>query len=52
MDCDNVFCIYCEKGKCVLEKISLDIQGNCQDCVYVEIENSLLEFLKKEQRND
>lgn len=47
MNCENIFCIYCEDGKCKLENISLDIQGSCQECIYVDISEDLLKDLKK-----
>ena len=48
MKCENLFCIYWEKNGCMLEEISLDIQGTCQDCIYVTLEDALLE---KERKN-
>ena len=42
MECGNYFCIYWSDRHCVLTKISLDIQGQCQDCIYVEIEEGIL----------
>ena len=49
MKCDNCFCIYQKDGKCVLETISLDVMGQCLDCVYVDIDEKTLEKLKSEQ---
>ncbi len=43
MRCDNIFCIYWVKNNCGLDDISLDIQGNCKDCIYVNIEDEVLE---------
>lgn len=43
MHCDNVFCIYWSEKACMLNKVSLDIQGNCQDCIYVNIEKDVLQ---------
>lgn len=47
MLCKNIFCIYWKENNCILDEISLDIQGNCEDCIYVEIENSRLEVMRK-----
>ncbi len=43
MRCENVFCIYWVNNNCGLDEISLDIQGNCQDCIYVDIKEEELE---------
>lgn len=48
MQCENHFCIYWDSGICLLDKISLDVQGSCQDCIYVELEE---ELLKRERKN-
>ena len=46
---ENEFCIYQEKGLCVLKSVQLDIQGNCLDCIYVNIEKNTLSNLKDKQ---
>ena len=46
LSCENEFCIYQKQGICILESIQLDIQGNCMDCIYVNIEESVLNNLK------
>lgn len=35
MFCENEFCIYQENRQCILDKISLDIQGRCKECIYI-----------------
>lgn len=45
--CENEFCIYQKQGNCILESIQLDIQGNCVDCIYVNIEEDALNDLKE-----
>lgn len=52
MECENVFCVYEKDGKCILDKVSLDITGQCTECITVEIENVIIakaknNFLKK-----
>ena len=49
MQCENVYCIYCEKMECKLEEISLDVQGQCTECIYVEIEEELIAERKQKQ---
>ena len=45
--CENEFCLYQKQGACVLERVQLDIQGNCADCVYINIEKDTLKSLKE-----
>lgn len=40
--CENHFCIYRSKGRCILDQISLDMQGCCDECIYVTIPEELL----------
>lgn len=42
MDCDNRFCIYWSMDRCTLDTISLDVQGNCQACIYVVLDEQIL----------
>ena len=46
LSCENKFCIYQRQGNCILEKVELDIQGNCVDCMYINIEDNSLNSLK------
>ena len=53
MRCANIFCVYWSDGECSLEEISLDIQGNCEECVYInidikELDNRRTQMLKDE----
>lgn len=47
MECENEFCIYEKDGICILDKISLDVQGSCKSCVYVNIDDELKKIKKK-----
>ncbi len=51
MKCENIFCIYQKKGECVLEFVDHDFFGNCTECICVEIEESLLNEMKKRCRD-
>ncbi len=42
ISCENEFCIYQKQGKCILKSVHLDIQGNCQDSIYVNFEEETL----------
>ena len=39
--CENNFCLYWQDDTCLLENISLSLQGVCQSCVCVDIGGSL-----------
>ena len=43
MQCENNYCIYWESGHCILDELSLDFQGRCQECVYVPIDDDILQ---------
>lgn len=42
MQCENEFCIYWARGACRLDSISLDVQGKCTCCTYVDIDEAIL----------
>ena len=48
MKCENHFCIYENAGFCLLEYIELDTQGQCKECIYVNIEEEKLKALKRQ----
>ncbi len=48
--CENMFCIYQNDNRCVLDDIDLDIQGSCMDCIYVNIDKKLLDELKEKSK--
>ncbi len=37
MNCENIYCVYWRDNECSLREISLDIQGSCKNCIYVNI---------------
>ncbi len=43
MFCENNCCIYWKNNKCELGQISLDSRGMCIDCIYVDIDEELME---------
>ena len=47
MKCENYFCIYEDNGKCILDKIELDIMGQCTECIYVNLESDVLKEAKQ-----
>ena len=52
LSCENVFCIYQKQGKCILESVQIDIQGNCTDCIYINVEEEALNNLKEKLLRD
>ena len=46
MNCENIFCIYWHGQECTLTSISLDIQGRCIDCIYVNLGENHLKKLR------
>ena len=47
ISCENEFCIYQKEGTCILENIRLDTQGNCTECICVNMEEVALTTLKE-----
>lgn len=47
MRCENDFCIYWSGNVCLLEEISLDVRGVCQESVFVELEETFLNEQRK-----
>ncbi len=52
LSCENEFCIYQKEGYCTLKSVQIDIQGNCLDCIYIEIEENTLMNLKEKLLRD
>lgn len=50
MKCENEFCIYQENDECVLEEVSLDIIGQCTECIYVDLNKEVLISEKEKLR--
>ena len=47
LSCENEFCIYQKQGECILKSVQLDIQGNCMECIYINVEQDTLDTLKE-----
>lgn len=52
LSCENEFCIYQKQGNCILKSVQLDIQGNCLDCIYINVEEDVLNSLKQKHLRD
>lgn len=51
MKCENEFCVYQENSECILKEISLDIMGQCMDCIYVNIDEQTISNAKQKFRD-
>ena len=52
LSCENEFCIYQKQGNCILKRVNLDIQGNCLDCIYINIDEAALNNMKEKLLKD
>ena len=50
MICNNYFCVYQENGICTLNEINIDIIGQCESCIYVDIPIYELKNYKKQTK--
>lgn len=47
MQCENEFCIYWAAGQCRLDAVTLDVQGKCTCCIYVDIDEATLQRYRR-----
>lgn len=52
MKCENYFCVYQENGECRLDDIEIDILGNCDTCIYVDIPKTKFKKYKEKLRKE
>ena len=45
--CENIFCIYWDSDKCLLDSVKHDIQGRCDSCIYIDINERKLKKFRK-----
>ena len=50
MMCENLFCIYWENGECVLDEVTLDCQGKCNECIYIKLDEKEIKAKSAQQR--
>ena len=44
MQCENHVCVYWTLEKCcTLDEVELDVQGRCQTCIYLDIDEAVLQ---------
>ena len=49
-DCQNDFCTDWEKNKCLLTAVSVNGQGQCEDCVFIQLDEEELKQKRRELR--
>lgn len=48
LSCENEFCIYQKQGNCILNSVQLDVRGSCLDCIYINVEEGVLNKFKEQ----
>ncbi len=48
MRCEFTICIYQKDMRCILDEISMNDIGMCEDCITVNIDTEYLEIQKRE----
>ena len=46
MNCENSFCIYQSKGKCILKNVDINNFGMCTECIYPNIDEKIIDDAK------
>ena len=50
MECRQDYCVYNQQSQCILQTISIDELGMCEDCMMVPLPADFLETAKNEHR--
>ena len=50
MICENVLCIYYSNKNCLLDEVSLDVDGRCCECIYISIDEKTMEKAREKGR--
>ena len=51
LKCENRFCVYWKEDLCTLDEIELNILGMCESCIYIDIDDDVLNELRTDQLN-
>ena len=51
MNCAYDLCLYNKDFECILDKVSIDSLGHCEDCIILNIDKETLEAEKEHQLN-
>ena len=44
--CRNIYCVYCEDGECLIDEISHNESGVCEECININVGE---DYIKKER---
>lgn len=47
LQCENNLCIYNKQNMCILDTITLNTIGICNECILLSLDESLLTLLKQ-----
>ncbi|WP_317854944.1 hypothetical protein [Chakrabartyella piscis] len=47
MKCENELCVYCNQGHCILDSISINALGMCDDAIQITINHHI--FMKEKE---
>lgn len=42
MKCECTYCVYWQEGLCILDHISVNDRGYCDDCIFVSVDENVL----------
>ena len=49
MECDNKYCIYQKNSRCLIEKVTINGLGMCDNCILISLDKDFLETEKERQ---
>ena len=49
MNCEQEYCIYNNNGDCILQNISINSLGMCDDCMTITLDKKLLTKFKERE---
>ena len=52
MNCENNYCIYSKDDSCILNSVSIDSLGMCDDCIIISLDEDFLKAEKTRQLNE
>jgi len=50
--CEFEYCIYNENYKCVLDEVTINNLGMCEECMLITLDSSFLDSERKRQRKE
>ncbi len=50
IECKNYLCIYQENNLCILDEVSINASGQCNECIHINPDWQLLDQIKRDKR--